>query len=90
MRIVNCDFAAAARTVTAPPAITACTVPAHTALAKLGKGPHLVDLLHGLHSLLHLQPIVLQRPVAPPLHLKGHILQDHNAEGVPKCITPTT
>lgn len=35
---------------------------------------HLVNLLHGLNCLVHKLPVILFRPVAPPLHLEGGIL----------------
>mmetsp|Transcript_16088 Transcript_16088/g.48185 ORF Transcript_16088/g.48185 Transcript_16088/m.48185 type:complete len:352 (+) Transcript_16088:106-1161(+) len=36
--------------------------------------PDLVNLLHGLNCLVHKLPVILFRPVAPPLHLEGGIL----------------
>jgi hypothetical protein len=35
---------------------------------------HLVDLLHGFHSFVHLHSAVLLRPVALPLHFECDVL----------------
>ena len=39
------------------------------------RAAHLVNLLHGLHGLVHELPVVLLWPVAPPLQLKGCVLR---------------